>query len=396
MSSRLPLLLIVETHPVQYRAPVYARLHELSPGSIHVVYASDFSVRGGRDPGFAQAVAWDTDLLAGYPSTVLSSNLIQAPSDWQSLDGRGLRLLIYRLRPDAILLNSLNYRYDAVAFTSAWLQGIPVWMRCETQDHAFLRPWLKDLIRSSYYRLLYSGISRAFPIGKLNREHWLRHGLRPRQLCEARYCTPNRAAPLSLQERDSRRQVLRHQLGLSADQLLVAFFGKLIPKKNPALLLQAVTHLRQSIRQRLGLLYVGSGELQDGLQTQAATVEARYGITTHFAGFVNQSALLDWYLAADVVVLPSRRAGETWGLVVNEALQAGCAVVVSEAVGCAADFGGWERFRTIPVDSAQHLAEALTDLETYPHSFDWAADGLKSYSIEATAKALAAAIDELR
>jgi len=30
------------------------------------------------------------------------------------------------------------------------------------------------------------------------------------------------------------------------------------------------------------------------------------------------------------MVLPSRRAGETWGLVVNEALQAGCAVIVSE------------------------------------------------------------------
>jgi hypothetical protein len=53
MASRSPLLLIVETHPVQYRSPIYARLQELSPGSVHVVYASDFSVRGGQDPGFA-------------------------------------------------------------------------------------------------------------------------------------------------------------------------------------------------------------------------------------------------------------------------------------------------------------------------------------------------------
>lgn len=75
-----PLLLIFETHPIQYRAPVYARLHELCPGSIHVVYASDYSLRGGHDPGFAKAVTWDSDLLAGYPSTILRSDLSQAPT----------------------------------------------------------------------------------------------------------------------------------------------------------------------------------------------------------------------------------------------------------------------------------------------------------------------------
>jgi glycosyltransferase involved in cell wall biosynthesis len=360
-----------------------------------VVYASDCSVRGVRDPGFAQPVAWDSDLLDGYPATVLSSGLNQAPSDWNSLNGLGISALIRKLRPDAILLNSLNYRYDLEAYATAWLQGIPVWMRCETQDNAFQRPWLKNLIRSVYYRLAYSGISRAFPIGKLNREHWLRHGLRPRQLCDALYCTPDRAAPHSLRERERRRLALRHNLSLPADQLLVAFFGKLIPKKDPSLLLQVVPHLTQGIRKRLSLLYVGSGELQEELQAQASAVEACHGITTFFAGFVNQTALLDWYFAADVVVLPSRRAGETWGLVVNEALQAGCAVVVSEAVGCSADFGTWNRFRTIPVGSAQHLSEALSELALYSRSFDWAAEGLKNYSIEASAQALAAAISEL-
>lgn len=396
MTSRPPLLLIVETHPVQYRAPVYMRLHELCPGSVHVVYASDYSVRGGLDSGFDQAVTWDTDLLAGYPCTVLRSDLTRAPSDWNALDGRGLRELIRRLRPDAILLTSLNYRYDAVAYAAAWFNGIPVWMRCETQDQAFTRSWLNNLMRSAYYRFLYAGISQAFPIGKLNRKHWLRHGLRPSQLREARYCTPDRAARLSLQERETRRQALRQQLGLSTGQLLVAFFGKLIPKKDPALLLQAAPLLSPAIRQGTCLLYVGSGALQESLKAQAAKLESLVGIATHFAGFVNQTALLDWYLAADVVVLPSRRAGETWGLVVNEALQAGCGVVVSEAVGCAADFAGLGRFRTIPVGSAPHLANVLAELVTYPRSFDWAGEGLKNYSIESAAQALASAVAELR
>ncbi|HBH72982.1 MAG TPA: hypothetical protein DDY43_05950 [Synechococcales bacterium UBA10510] len=389
------MLLIFESHPIQYRAPVYVRLQQLCPGAFHVAYASDYSVRGGKDHGFDTAISWDTDLLAGYPSTVLGSHLTKAPSSWNGLDGRGVTALIDRHRPRAILLNSLNYRYDHVAYAMALVRGIPVWMRCETHDEAVSRSALKSLLRSAYYRLFYIGIHQAFPIGLLNRQHWLRHGLGPHQLRHAHYCTPDRVATLTVQQRQSRRQVIRERLGIQPDQLLVAFFGKLIAKKDPALLLQALPHMPVPLRERLVLMFVGSGKLQSDLQLQASILGARYGVEIHFPGFVNQSALVDWYLAADVVVLPSRRAGETWGLVVNEAMQAGCSVVVSEAVGCAVDFGDWERLRTIPVGSASQLALALEDLATYPRSFDWAANSLKHYSIEAAAQALAGAIAEM-
>ncbi len=56
----------------------------------------------------------------------------------------------------------------------------------------------------------------------------------------------------------------------------------------------------------------------------------------HVAGFQNQTELPAWYAAADVLVLPSD-GGETWGLVVNEALACGTPAVVSDAVGCAPD-----------------------------------------------------------
>lgn len=394
-SKRPPLLLILETHPIQYRAPVYARLEQLCPGSIHVAYASDFSLRGVQDPGFATPVSWDTDLLAGYPSTVLNPHLTHAPCRWNDLDGRGLEGLFRELRPSAILLNSLNFRFDLVAYALARWRRIPIWMRCETQDQAFERSSLKSLLRSIYYRLLYSGISQAFPIGAYNRQHWLRHGLRLHQLRPAHYCTPDRAGVLSIAQRQDRRDSLRHQLGIHHHQLLVAFFGKLIPKKDPALLLNSLSFLPDFVRERIALVYVGSGEMQPELQLQAADLYARHGTIVLFPGFVNQSTLVDWYLAADVVVLPSRRAGETWGLVVNEALQAGCGVVVSEAVGCSADFGGWQRVRTIPVGSAPHLASAIEELAAFSRDYGWAAKGLQEYSIEAAALAFATAIHNL-
>jgi glycosyltransferase involved in cell wall biosynthesis len=53
-------------------------------------------------------------------------------------------------------------------------------------------------------------------------------------------------------------------------------------------------------------------------------------------GFKNQKALSPFYHCADLLALPSR-FGETWGLVVNEALHHGMPAIVSDAVGCAPD-----------------------------------------------------------
>ncbi|HEY0906173.1 MAG TPA: glycosyltransferase, partial [Methylophilus sp.] len=139
-------------------------------------------------------------------------------------------------------------------------------------------------------------------------------------------------------------------------------------------------------------LFVGAGELESSLREMAHTLEAERGIRTVFAGFVNQSKLTAYYLASDTVVLPSRRAGETWGLVVNEALQAGCGVVVSEAVGCHRDFGSWERFRVIPVGDAARLATALAETRGYPRDSEWAVYGMGAYTVEKAADAIAIAM----
>lgn len=56
---------------------------------------------------------------------------------------------------------------------------------------------------------------------------------------------------------------------------------------------------------------------------------------TRFLGFVNQSTLPQVYCASDLLVLPSEY--EPFGLVVNEAMLCGRAVIVSERVGAKFD-----------------------------------------------------------
>jgi len=386
------MLAIFESHPIQYRAPVYQELERMVPNQFHVFYGTDVTLRGARDADFGNTLTWDEPLLDGYPNTVLNQERGEPLKGFRSLHGLGLSRVFNQYRPKAILQTQYFYEYDFAALLHAWFRRIPVWIRQETQDEAVQRSRSKAFARGLVYRLLYSAVQKGFYIGKLNREHFLRHGIPAHRLIHAPYCTPDRFQNVSTAEFNDIRNACRRKLEIEDDKIVIGFFGKLIHKKNPDLLMQAASFLKdERLKKRVCLLFVGSGVMEAELKAQSAQL-AKIGVTCKFTGFVNQSGIRDFYAATDIMVLPSRYAGETWGLVANEALQAGCAVVLSKAVGSSREFGDWKRVRTIPVGSAEALAKAIEELAFFPREFEWARQAMEAYSIRAAAKGLASAI----
>lgn len=382
------MILILESHPVQYRAPVYRELQRRAPNKFLVVYASDCSVRGHRDRGFGVQVKWDEPLLEGYPFIILNNERGIPLSSRRSLHGRGLYDVLNKYRPDAVYFTGFAYEFEWVGLCWCRILGIPVWIRMETQDQAYARSPMKGVVRRLVYCLLYAGLDRAFYIGELNKRHLLAHGWRRDQLIHMPYCVVDRWVSLNRETAERRGREWRERTGLPADAYVVGFFGKLIHKKNPALLLAACEHLPPELKARTRVVLVGSGEEEAALKAQAEQM----AVPVHFAGFVNQGNLADYYLGMDVMVLPSRRAGETWGLVVNEALLAGCGVAVSDAVGSHAEFGNWERVRVFPTEDASGCSRALVELAGYPRDFEWCRQAMADYSIERAAGVLAEAI----
>jgi glycosyltransferase involved in cell wall biosynthesis len=107
------------------------------------------------------------------------------------------------------------------------------------------------------------------------------------------------------------------------------------------------------------LVIVGDGEMRAELEQAAEGMEG-----VRFCGFRNQSEMPRFFDLATVFVLPSRH--EPWGLVVNEVMGAGRAVIVSDEVGCHPDLitNGVEGF-VYPVGDVSALAVALqATLET--------------------------------
>ena len=389
-------LLVFDSHPVQYRVPVWQLLESMRPGTLHVVYASDCSVRGHLDREFGKNVAWDEPMLSGYDHTILNCERGEPLSNWGSLTGKGVGQMIDTVKPDAILLTGLNYKYDLVAYFQAKKKRIPVWLRCETQDFASFRSAPKAFVRSLVYRIAYPALSTIFYIGELNKRHYLKHGVSPRKLREARYGTVDRFANLSNEEKTQKRKEAKQSAAISDSSLVIGFSGKFIEKKNPKILFEMLEHLPDALRSRIHLYFMGSGLLENELKILSGEVLKKYNVKTYYSGFINQSQLAGHYLAMDIMVLPSRRMGETWGLVANEAMQAGCGVIVSEAVGCSEDFKSWERFRVFKESSAEDRARCVLQLSEHPRDFNWARQKLEKYALKATAESIAQELHALK
>jgi glycosyltransferase involved in cell wall biosynthesis len=381
-------ILVFDSHPVQYRVPVWKSIEKIKPGALHVVYASDCSVRGHEDSGFGQFISWDEPMLEGYRNTILNCEKGEALSGWSSLTGKGIGQVLNKIKPEYVLLTGLNYRYDWLALWQSKKLNIPVFLRCETQDEASLRSKLKYNIRFVGYFVVYKWISKFLYIGELNKEHYLKHGVSIDKLFSATYATVDRFVELDLKTKNKWRLNCRTKSGIDESKLVIGFSGKLIPKKNPEILYETLKFLPRELLKNLCFYFLGSGELDETLKQRAIAVEKEFGIKSFFTGFVNQSEIASHYLAMDILVLPSRQLGETWGLVANEAMQAGCSVIVSDVVGCHKDFRNWERFRVFKEGSAIELAENIEELSKFTRNFSWAVEGLKKYSIDNIANSI--------
>jgi glycosyltransferase involved in cell wall biosynthesis len=309
--------------------------------------------RRQQGDGFGVGFEWDVPLLEGYDYEVLR-NASRSPSvtAFGGCDTPGIAGVIRRRRLDALVVNGWVVRSCLQALQACRRMDVPCLVRGEA-NLLRPRPWWK---RAAHRRLVrqYAG---CLYIGRANRHFYERHGVGTPRLFPAPYCVDNRRFGERAAEGDTRVAELRRGLGIPEDATSFLFSGKLIPKKHPLELLQAFRALAGAVG-CVHLLIAGDGELRPACEAYAAA----HRLPVSFAGFLNQSQIAEAYLAADCLVLPSDH-GETWGLVVNEAMACGRPAIVSDQVGCAADLiVEHETGRTFSFGDWSELAERMAEL----------------------------------
>ncbi len=126
------------------------------------------------------------------------------------------------------------------------------------------------------------------------------------------------------------------------------FVGRLIPVKNLEFLIRVFNSLPQ-----FELTIVGFGALESSLRSIANG-------NIVFTGAVSNENLPAVYQRHDVFILPSK--SETWGLVVEEALNNGLPVIVSNRVGCGADLVTPETGFIFEYNNESSLCEAIVKI----------------------------------
>jgi len=331
MPDRRVRLALFTASPVYYQVPLYRRIAADPHIDFTAIYASSGGVRP-FDLGFGQPIQWDVDLLNGYRAVFLARSGRNPIGDGNFLTFRDFDIVrtIRRGSYDVLWQFGYNYLSHQLALLTQLLRGGPVLFR-EEQTLLHSRAAWKLAIKRAALPLLFSRCFGLY-IGTQNYK-WLRHyGVPEDRMYFVPYCVDNDTLQKDALRLSSAKPELLRRYGLTENSgPVILMVSRLIPKKQPLFLLDAFARVRA--REKCSLLIVGSGPLE---------VEIRESVRRNnipdvvLAGFRNQSEIPTAYACADVFVLPSLFS-ETWGIVVNEAMNFGLPVVASNKVGCSVD-----------------------------------------------------------
>lgn len=224
------------------------------------------------------------------------------------------RNIFYRLYFTVHLLTKLQYKEVIVG---GW-DSIPLWM------FALLSPKFKNsvVIESSYIESATNGlkglVKRIF-ISRIRNKAYV-SGLSQQNLAENLKC---RAKIVKTKGVGIFNYVKQPEYVTRKKVKNFLFVGRLVEVKNLEFLIRVFNELKEYT-----LHIAGFGKLETYLRSIAND-------NIVFVGAVDNEKLSEVYQQNDVFILPSK--SEPWGLVVEEALNNGMPVLVSDRVGCASE-----------------------------------------------------------
>lgn len=198
-----------------------------------------------------------------------------------------------------------------------WTQ---MWMHPQSRFHKFSYVFMKYIYRHSDAIIVY---------GSHVRDYLVNLGVPDDKI----FCAPHTVdneffrKPVS----DQQKQDLKKSLGLSAEKIIL-FVGRFEECKGLSYLIEAVSMIEDV---DYCLVFIGTGSMKTSFEEQCKRSAVRYLFLSHIP---NQD-LYRYYAIADIFTLPSITTAEfkePWGVVVNEAMNQGCPVVATDAVGAAA------------------------------------------------------------
>ena len=374
-------LAVVSTHPIQHHAPWFRGLAAHADLQVHVYYCHKATPQEQARAGFGVEFDWDVPLLSGYPYSFLPNIAGRAGHGrFGGFDTPEIGKLMSERQYDAVLVNGWNYKSAWQAIWAAWQSGVKVFVRGDSHLH-FSRSGPVRLTKMLAYRRFVPRFDACLAPGVWSREYFLHYGARPDRIFFVPHVIDADFMTLESQRLQAHRMELRRQCDLRDESVVFLFVGKFTETKRPLDFVRAVHDASQKEKSVAGLM-VGDGPLRGACEDFARSHNAPIS----FAGFLNQSQIVRAYTSGDILVLPS--VGETWGMVVNEAMACGRPCLVSDRVGCGPDLVLPEETGIVfPHCNVPSLSAAMFKLARNPKQIETmganAYNRMRGYSVKA-------------
>ena len=227
----------------------------------------------------------------------------------------------------------------------AWARqcGRSVVVMSESQEADGRRTFAREFIKRQIVKACNSALVGGHP----HRDYLIRLGFPPEKICFGYDAVDNTYFERTADNARSNESVWRTALGLPNRYVLAS--GRFIPKKNFATLIRAYAKYAAGNCATHHLVILGDGVERRKLERMVDDLGVRSRV--HMPGFRGYNLLPIFYGLASFFVHVSTI--EQWGLVVNEAMASGLAVIASRTCGSAHDLviDGITGYKIDPLDA---------------------------------------------
>lgn len=284
--SDKPTKFFITDFPAFYKIKLFNEISKQIPIFIFFIFSPDQNPKRNKD-FFKEQIAFGYKILGGVKLkkqiSIIEQYLKQSPSSEIIIDGWDTLLawysaLFFRMQTKSLIVESSVFE-------------------CKTTG---IKGWFKKFFLKFIDRVYVPGISNKKLLEKLN--------------FKGEIVITGGVGLYNRQSHTLKKMKLN-------TEWVFLYVGRLSPEKNLDWIINIFNELPQ-----FKLQIVGFGPLESYLRSIAKE-------NIVFEGAVDNKELFHYYEKADIFVLPSK--SETWGLVVEEALNVGIPVLVSNKVGCA-------------------------------------------------------------
>jgi glycosyltransferase involved in cell wall biosynthesis len=324
-------LAILISHPIQYYYPLYQELaaHPQIDLTVYFCWKGGVEEGGTYERGFDINIKWDLPLLDGYDHIFLKNYARSSPPSFWGLINPGIIRELYSHRYDAIFVWGYYSLSNWLAFLGAGLTRTPVFLGGSVVLAPRISP-IKNLIKKVILTPLFKRVSAFMCECEKNAEFYQYYGATPENTYWNPAAVNNRFFQDQAKDLFPRKDQIKKNLNISENSPVILFLGRLTPRKRVRDILMAFQDI--SDETNATVLIVGSGDDRDNLER---FVQENNMDRVIFTGFKNQTKLPTYYTIADVFVVPSQL--DPSPRVINEAMNYGLPIIVSNRVGSRGD-----------------------------------------------------------